>query len=214
MAIVHVNATISPSKLELARLWLAATDWFDGDVETLRLGTRYSYRFDDPAGEVGVEVLLVGDGDRVLQVPLTYRPAALDGAAGFFLTHMEHSVLGRRWIYDGLGDAVLVNALIRAAVTGGRQENFEVEVAAGQTEIFPALVQVRGTGSAAVPAPGAIDRVDRDGSTTRVHTSTSVLVFPHVAGNVDMSTDHPALVGVWPTSDGEIPLAAVQAVGD
>ncbi len=214
MAIVHVNATISPSKLELARQWLAATDWFDGDPATLTLGTRYSYRFDDPAGEVGVEVLLVGDGDRVLQVPLTYRAAELDGAAAHFLTHMEHSVLGRRWIYDGLGDAVLVNALIRAAVTGGRQENFEVEVAAGQTEVFPALVEVRGTGSAAPPPPVAIDHIDRDGSTTRVRTSAGVLVFPHVAGNVDMSTDQPGLIGVWPTSGGEIPLAAVQPVGD
>lgn len=213
MAIVHVNATISPSKLELARQWLAATDWFDGDPATLRLGTRYSYRFDDPAGEVGVEVLLVGDGDRVLQVPLTYRATELAEAASHFLTHMEHSVLGRRWIYDGLGDAVLVNALIRAAVTGGRQENFEVEVD-GQTEVFPALVKVHGTGSAAVPTPAVIDQIVRDGSTTRVHTTGGALVFPHVAGEVDIPAGEPGLLGVWPTGEGEIPLAAVQPIHD
>lgn len=213
MAIVHVNATITPSKLELARQWLATTDWFHSDPAALRLGTRYSYRFDDPAGEVGVEVLLVADGDRVLQVPLTYRSAELAGAEAHFLTHMEHSVLGRRWIYDGLGDAVLVNALLRAAVTGGGQENFEVEVD-GRTEVFPALVEVRGTGSSAAPPLADIDRIERDGSTTRVHTAAGVLVLPHVAGDVDILVGQPGLFGVWPDSGGDIPLAAVQPTHD
>lgn len=214
MALVHVNATISPSKMELARLWLGTTDWFESDPAGLRMGSRYSYRFDDPTGEVGVEVLLIGDADRVLQVPLTYRSAELAGAEAHFLTHMEHSVLGQRWIYFGLGDAVLVNALIRAAVTGGRQENFEVEVD-GRLEVFPALVEVHGTGSAAAPPSVQIDQIDRDGSTTRVHTAAGVLVLPHVAGEVDLlPSSRPGLVGTWPDSGGEIPLAAVEALHD
>jgi hypothetical protein len=40
-----------------------------------------AYRFDDPAGEVGIETLLVRRGaGPVLQVPLTYRGAPLAGA--------------------------------------------------------------------------------------------------------------------------------------
>lgn len=213
MALVHVNATISPSKLEVAHQWLAATDWFDGDLSTLKLGTRYSYRFDDPAGEVGVEVLLVADGDRVLQVPLTYRSAELPGASSHLVTHMDHSVLGRRWIYDGLGDPVFVNTLVRAALNGAQQEDFEVEVD-GQLQVFPAIVRVRGTGSGPGSSPatapgGAIGDIERVGSTSRVHTDAGVLVLPHVAGDVELA-DGPGLIGSWPGSEGEIPLAAVE----
>jgi len=211
MAIVHVNATISPTKLELARLWLGGADWFDGDVKTLKLGTRFSYRFDDPAGEVGVEVLLVGDGSRVLQVPLTYRAAELPGAADYFVTHMDHTVLGQRWIYDGLGDPVLVQALIRAALTGARQEDYEVEVD-GQIQVFPALVQVRGTGSDdGVNMPDfTIEQVERAGSTSTVHTTAGALILPHVAGDIDLA-GRPGLVGTLPDSDDEIALAAVDS---
>lgn len=213
MALVHVNATISPSKLEVAQQWLAATDWFDGDLSALKLGTRYSYRFDDPAGEVGVEVLLVADGDRVLQVPLSYRSAELPGAADHLVTLMDHSVLGRRWIYDGLGDPVFVTALMTAALTGAQQEDFEVEVD-GQRQVFPAIVRVHGTGSSTGsstgPAVGAtIVDIARVGSTARVRTDAGVLVLPHVAGDVEL-VGGPGLVGSWPGSAGEIPLAAVE----
>ena len=208
MSTVHPTATITPTKLEIARQWLTATDWFDGDADALKMGSRYSYRFDDPAGEVGVEVLLVADGERVLQVPLTYRSEELPEAEAFFLTHMEHSVLGRRWIYDGAGDPVLAGALVTAALTGARQQDFEVEVD-GQTQVFPAVVQVHGTGTGVAGlAPPLIAGVERDGSTTRVQTAEGVLVLPHVAGDLELG-DRPGLVGSWPDGPGEVVLAAV-----
>ena len=44
-------------------------------------------------------------GRRVLlQVPLTYRDEPLAGADEALITEMEHSVLGTRWVYDGLRD--------------------------------------------------------------------------------------------------------------
>lgn len=44
--------------------------------------------------------------------PLTYRGAPLDGADHALLGTAEHGVLGRRWIYDGCHDPVLVAQLL------------------------------------------------------------------------------------------------------
>lgn len=51
---VHHNATIVPTKLELLREWVPRQPWAAGahTSDLVRLG---SYRFDDPAGEVGME---------------------------------------------------------------------------------------------------------------------------------------------------------------
>ena len=35
MATVHPNATITPTKLEIARDWLVEQPWFDGDPDAL-----------------------------------------------------------------------------------------------------------------------------------------------------------------------------------
>ncbi|MYT26752.1 1,4-alpha-glucan branching protein, partial [Streptomyces sp. SID7760] len=70
---------------------------------------------DDPRGEVGIEFMAVSDGagDRQVTylVPLTYRGAPLDGAERALIGTSEHGVLGRRWIYDGTHDPVLVERL-------------------------------------------------------------------------------------------------------
>ena len=63
-----------------------------------------SYRFDDPNGSVGMETHLVDAGGTLMQVPVTYRDEPLDGAADALVTEMQHSVLGTRWVYDGLRD--------------------------------------------------------------------------------------------------------------
>ena len=39
-----------------------------------------------------------------MQAPLTYRDEPLDGAEDALITEMQHSVLGTRWVYDGLRD--------------------------------------------------------------------------------------------------------------
>ncbi|MFJ6001368.1 hypothetical protein [Arthrobacter sp. NPDC092385] len=61
MALIY-DVPLRPSKLELLAAWLPRQPWahgLDGALE--RTG---SFRFDDPDGEVGVETLLVGTGDR------------------------------------------------------------------------------------------------------------------------------------------------------
>ncbi|TDV57550.1 CG0192-related protein [Actinophytocola oryzae] len=123
MAILH-KATLHPTKLELLAAWLPGRGWYaEPDGELTRVA---SYRFDDPAGVVGIETSLVRVGDGpVYQVPLTYREAPLEGGDGWLLGTAEHSVLGKRWIYDGCGDPVYVTALAGAVFGAvGQAEEF------------------------------------------------------------------------------------------
>src|SRR5688500_5284823 len=104
MAIIHM-ATISPTKLELLEEWLG--DDLAGSSELKQVA---SYRFDDPDGEVGIEALLVTRGGPVRQAVLTYRAAPLAAAGDHLITTMEHSALGKRWVYDGREDPVALAA--------------------------------------------------------------------------------------------------------
>lgn len=115
MAIIH-NTTMSPSKLELLTSWLPAQPWYLGagyEPELSRVG---GFRLDDPQGEVGIEFMVVADGSRervaTYLVPMTYRARALASADGALIGTGEHGVLGRRWIYDGVRDPVLVAQLV------------------------------------------------------------------------------------------------------
>ncbi|MFD6949599.1 hypothetical protein A6A08_07370 [Nocardiopsis sp. TSRI0078] len=121
MAIIY-KATLTPSKPELISSWLDRRPWAgQGPDEVLG-----AYRFDDPEGEVGVEVFLLRRGDRLLQVPLTYRGAPLPGHDDHLVGTTEHSVLGTRWVYDGTEDEVAL-ACFRRALTG-EQEQAELEI--------------------------------------------------------------------------------------
>lgn len=121
MAIIY-KATLTPSKPELIGAWLDGRTWAgQGPDEVLG-----AYRFDDPEGEVGVEVFLLRRGDRLLHVPLTYRGAPLPGHEEHLVGTLEHSVLGTRWVYDGTEDEVAL-ACFRRALTG-EQEQAELEV--------------------------------------------------------------------------------------
>ncbi|WP_207345827.1 hypothetical protein [Arthrobacter sp. E3] len=118
MAILY-DAELTPSKSELLSQWLPSQPWFAGDAGELEL--LGAFRFDDPAGEVGVETHLLRVGERTYHVPLTYRGAPLSGAEEFLITTMEHSVLGTRWIYDATADPVYVAELAAALLTGKPQ---------------------------------------------------------------------------------------------
>ena len=63
------------------------------------------------------------------QVGLTYRDAPLDGGEPWLIGTTEHSVLGRRWVYDGCGDPVYVAALTEVIYSGGVQADAEVDPA-------------------------------------------------------------------------------------
>jgi hypothetical protein len=115
MAIIH-DTTMSPGKLDLLRAWLPAQPWYLGGGRGPELAKAGGFRLDDPAGEVGIEFMVVADGsgERITayQVPLTYRAGPLAAAEGGLIGTTEHGVLGRRWIYDGTCDPVLVTELV------------------------------------------------------------------------------------------------------
>jgi Maltokinase N-terminal cap domain len=146
MALVH-KATLVPSKLELLGAWLPSRPWFVGNGELERAG---SYRFDDPAGEVGIECIIVRAGTGPwLHVPLTYRGAPLDESHASLIGIMEHSVLGKRWIYDGATDPVAVDAIARAITTGASGATVTVELD-GDVVTLPVEIAVQGTGASGV----------------------------------------------------------------
>ncbi|MET8149044.1 hypothetical protein ACIBSW_15790 [Actinoplanes sp. NPDC049668] len=158
MALLH-RAELKPSKLELIEAWLPGQAWFEGPA-TAGLERVAAYRFDDPAGAVGVETLLVRFGDGpIYQVPLTYRGAPLDGGDDWLIGTMEHSVLGKRWVYDALGDPVYL-ATLAAAFAGEPQAEEFIEVD-GELERRAPSMAITGTG--AVPEGGAATVVRRLG---------------------------------------------------
>lgn len=114
MAIIH-QTTMTPSKLELLTAWLPTQPWYVGTGRQPELAKAGGFRLDDPQGEVGMEFMVVTDaaGDQPVSyhVPLSYRGASIDGADEGLVGTSEHGVLGRRWIYDGTHDPVLVNQL-------------------------------------------------------------------------------------------------------
>jgi hypothetical protein len=115
MAIVHSAATIRPTKRELLETVLG------GSVEVLG-----SYRFDDPAGEVGVEAFVARCREQLRHVVFTYRGAPLEGDEARLVSTMEHSELGQRWVYDGTTDPVALDCFRRAILGEQQQAVFEL----------------------------------------------------------------------------------------
>ena len=180
MGIVH-RATLTPSKQELVEAWLPSRAWAEGRTITEKVA---EYRFDDPAGQVGVETILWRTDDgTLLQTPLTYRGAPLAGADSVLIGTCGHSVLGPRWVYDGCGDPIWAATLTTAILTGGQQAQMMVEHD-GELVDVPARMQVRGSGSAetAVPAVSSVESLEDDGAVTRVSAGPVVISLARVVG--------------------------------
>jgi hypothetical protein len=142
MALFHA-ATITPTKQQLIAQWVPTQSWGPGPVEAVEMIG--SYRFDDPDGRVGMETHLVRADGVLFQVPLTYRDEPLRGAEGALITEMEHSVLGTRWVYDGLRDPCLVVMLAAVTLTG-QGEALGMAQYDGRWYIAPSNVRIRGGG--------------------------------------------------------------------
>jgi hypothetical protein len=116
MPAVYPGATLTPHFRDFLPEWVARQSWCRGSgLPSLRMIG--AFRFEDPAGEVGIETHLVSDGTSIYQVPMTYRGAPLAGSAEIATT--EHSVLGTRWIYDGMTDPVWAGQLLRLIADEG-----------------------------------------------------------------------------------------------
>jgi hypothetical protein len=83
---------------------------------------------------------------------LSYRGAELPGAETWLVGTMEHSVLGKRWVYDACADPVYVTALAAAIVTG-QHEAEQFVVADGKREPRPSTAQVQGSGTPGTALP-------------------------------------------------------------
>ncbi len=139
MAIYH-RATLTPTKLEAVAGWIPTQPWGPAaDAEVELVG---AYRFDDPNGQVGMEVHLASDGATVFHVPLTYRDEPLAGADSALICEMEHSALGTRWVYDGLGDPLFLKMLAAVTMTGQGQAVGMVEYD-GRMVVAPTNVGTR-----------------------------------------------------------------------
>lgn len=158
MGLFH-RAVITPSKTEMIESWGPTQDWWpDSDAPVEVVG---SFRFDDPDGQVGMETHLVRVAGVLLQVPLTYRNDPLDGADGAFVAATEHTVLGTRYVYDGLGDDLYLVMLAATAMTG-QGETLGMAVYDGRWYVAPAPVRIEGGGWSLERVP--VDGFERQGS--------------------------------------------------
>src|SRR6201996_693600 len=106
------NTTWNPTKRERLPAWHPAQPWCRAGEREPELTKVGGFRLDDPAGEVGIEFMLVASGPDVFQVPMTYHGRELPGADRRLIGTSAHGVLGPRWIYAGIRDPVLVAQLV------------------------------------------------------------------------------------------------------
>jgi hypothetical protein len=210
MALLH-QASLTPTKLEALAAWAPHRPWFVGTGDLALLG---AYRFDDPAGEVGIESFLVRAGDGpVLHVPLTYRGAPLAGAEDALVTEMEHTVLGPRWVYDGCADPAYAAALATTVLTGGREAPLELRQADGVVVAREATTFVVGSGVPGTEVPAVIDVVRREEGECTVLTAGGLeltvcrVVSPAPTLDVDGAR---TLLGRWPDRSEPTLLAVVR----
>jgi hypothetical protein len=211
MALLYA-ATLIPSKIEILNAWIPNQSWYlDADVSSLEIVG--AYRFDDPDDHVGIEThLVLCDNGRILQVPLTYREAPLEGDESTLITTMQHSVLGKRWIYDGCGDPVYVAALARTILTGAKQAELFVATDDGPVK-REATTMVRGTGSHEDPVSrlGPVSYAS-DGATTVISAGELELTLLRVIGLANSGDFDETLSGTWPGSDEPSLLAGVRTI--
>ena len=200
------HADLQPGKMELLSAWLPTAPWFSGtgDLPVEQVG---SFRFDDPDGEVGIETHLVAVGAKIFQIPLTYRGAPLEDAEDFLITTMEHSVLGRRWVYDACGDPAYGQALAASILSGEGQaaQYFEDD---GIREDIPENMGIVASGLPAGeeladgPQPGPADL-----DVTRIRSGEWDLSVVRVLELGGESVADPSLTATWNGQDVPVLLA-------
>jgi hypothetical protein len=209
MAIIH-HTTMSPGKLELLTAWLPAQPWYLPTGREPELVKAGGFRLDDPEGEVGIEFMVVtdGSGDRVTayHVPMTYRGREFAPASGGLIGTSEHGVLGRRWIYDGTHDPVLVAQL--AALVQGAAEP-QAQSLSGTPD--PTVTGGRPVADGAPLIAGAAVSVsDAAGTDLRVETARAdgapagqlTVRISRVLTPADSDAEPPCVLAGWRLPDG------------
>jgi hypothetical protein len=212
MAILH-RATLAPTKIDLLSAWVPSRAWSAGTGEGPLKGLG-SYRFDDPGGEVGLETMMLETpGGQVLQVPVTYHAAPMDGADDVLIGTAEHSALGQRWVYDACTDPVYVQALATAILTGGSQAELQVVTGDGYERREPQTM-VRGSGAPGRDVPHVDHARPVDSATTTVidagllEVQVFRLVGPSPTPTAVAGGD--VLTGTWPGQVTPVLLASAR----
>ena len=201
MALIHA-ATLTPSKLELLARFVPDRSWFTDHGPLEAIG---AFRWDDPAGEVGIETHVVRSGAGAFQVPVTYRATELPGAELIGTT--EHSVLGHRWVYDGCTDPVYVAALATALLTGAPQAELWYDLPDGRERREPSVrVSVDGDRDD-VPPIDDVTAIDEDRSTL-VRAGGAEFVVQRALGAAVPGRSR--LTGTWAGQDDPVGLAALR----
>jgi hypothetical protein len=198
------RATLTPTKAEAIARWAPTQPW--GPAASEMIDVIGSFRFDDPDGRVGMETHLVAAGDTLLQVPLTYRDAPLEGAAEHLVTEMDHSELGTRWVYDGLGDSLFVTMLAAVSLTGQGEAIGLVELKE-RTYVAPSNVRIRGGGwtPKVAPVDGFAERSADQDKVVLANDRFELTVFrrPPAGPAPD--------IGLTATWDGQDPVVLTEA---
>ncbi|GGQ19565.1 maltokinase N-terminal cap-like domain-containing protein [Streptosporangium pseudovulgare] len=204
MAVIH-RTSLKPTKLELLTSWLPSRPWYSGGAGAPQLTKAGGFRLDDPQGEVGIEFMVVTDSSGAhpagYLVPLTYRGAPLDGAEHALIGTTEHGVLGRRWVYDGCHDPVLVAQLL--ALIEGRVQAQDQSVSDTPDREVTRSFSGDGLASAGFPATAIDDHEGTelpapDGTALRLHR-----VLRPAPDNAPLPPDATGHVaGSWRTPDG------------
>ncbi|HEV7186563.1 MAG TPA: 1,4-alpha-glucan branching protein [Blastococcus sp.] len=178
MSTIHTGTTMAPTKLELLTGWLPKQPWYLGTGGPPQLRRAGGFRLDDPAGEVGIEFMVVGDGaENSYLVPMTYRGAPLPGADDALIGTSEHGILGTRWVYDAEHDPVALTQLLEfvaGRVEAQHQSRSDTpDLSVGRTwtgaeeprEVE--FVRVPALGAGTAPGSVACDWTSTDGAVAR-----------------------------------------------
>ncbi|MBM4575750.1 hypothetical protein GS415_06390 [Rhodococcus hoagii] len=177
MALLYA-AQLSPHQAGADRGWLPSSPYYDGASPRSSRSAAYRVRRSD--GEVGIEVAsgarrrrhaLAGAVVRTARRPLPgARPAG----------EMEHSVLGRRYVYDATTDPVFVQQTARCRPrrpTRGGPVRARRRRRAPEDRQFRARV---GDGRRRCPGPLVSDvRVSADGTDTVIEAGVTTVVVHH-----------------------------------
>jgi hypothetical protein len=171
MAVIH-ETTMNPTKVELLAAWLPRQPWFIGAGNGPALARTGGFRLDDPAGEVGIEFFAGTDHSTDQPVtylmPMTYRGEPLPDGDDALIGTSQHGVLGKRWIYDGAWDLVLITQLV--ALIQGQADPQAQSV----TNTADPTVTSRPVANSPLAVTGSVVEVNGPaGTVLRVHTASA-----------------------------------------
>ncbi|MDJ0391819.1 hypothetical protein QMK17_00555 [Rhodococcus sp. G-MC3] len=121
-----------------------------------------------------------------------HRAAPLPGVEESLICVMEHSALGRRWVYDGVADVVYAQALARTILTGGVQADLNYDHPV-PTEKLKVTTRVRGSGDKDAPAITSVT-FESAGTVARIESDRLRLDVPRLVDRSCTSAGRPGPV--------------------